>query len=68
MHCLQSFATEEILDNHKKQCLLGNGCQVGNYESGIIKFKNYEKQVPIVLKIYADTEYQERYTNSMEQN
>ena len=26
MSCLQSFTKEEILDNHKKQCLLINGC------------------------------------------
>ena len=36
-HCmssLRSFTTEEILSNHKKQCLLINGCQAVNYESG----------------------------------
>ena len=56
MSCLQSFTTEEILSNHKKQCLLINGCQAVNYESGIIKFTNYNKQIPIPFKIYADTE------------
>ena len=56
MRCLQSFTKEEILDQYKKQCLLINGTQPVNYESGIIKFKNYEKQVPIIFKIYADTE------------
>ena len=81
MHCLQNFITEEILDKHKKQCLLINGTQAVNCESGIIKLKNYEKQVPIVFKIYADTEcflkrsnsfegehtikYQERFPNSI---
>ena len=39
-----------------KQCLLINGFQAVNYESGIIKFINYEKQVPIIFKIFADTE------------
>ena len=79
--CLQSFTTEEILSNHKKQCLLINGCQAVNYESGIIKFTNYNKQIPILFKIYADTEcflkrtkikegehtikYQEHYPNSI---
>ena len=29
MHCLQNFTTEELLDQHKKQCLLINGCQAG---------------------------------------
>ena len=56
MSCLQSFTTEEILSNHKKQCLLINGCQAVNYKSGIIKFTNYNKQIPILFKIYADTE------------
>ena len=56
MSCLQSFTTEKILSNHKKQCLLINGCQAVNYESGIIKFTNYNKQIPILFKIYADTE------------
>ena len=53
MVCLQNFITEEVLSNHKKQCLLINGCQAVNCESGIIKFTNYEKQVPVPFKIYA---------------
>ena len=56
MRCLQSFTKEEILEQYKKQCLLINGTQPVNYESGIIKFKNYEKQVPIIFKIYDETE------------
>ena len=56
MSCLQSFTSEEILSNHKKQCLLINGCQAVNYEPGIIKFTNYNKQKPILFKIYACTE------------
>ena len=56
MSCLQSFTKEEILDNHKKQCLLINGCQAVNYESGTIKFANYNKQIPFLFKIYSDTE------------
>ena len=55
MSCLQQFTTEEILSNHKKQCLLTNGCQAVNYESGMIKFTNHNKQIPILIKIYADT-------------
>ena len=66
MACLQNFTTEEILSNHKKQCFLINGCQVVNYESGQIKFRNYEKQVPIPFKIYADTECFLKRTNSYE--
>ena len=56
MSCLQSFTTEEILPNHKKQCLLINRYQAVNYKSGIIKFTNHNKQITIPFKIYADTE------------
>ena len=56
MSCLQNFTTEEILYNHKKQCLLMNGCQAVNYESGITKFTNHNKQIPILFKKYTDTE------------
>ena len=56
MTCLQSFTTAKILSNHKNQCLLINGCQAVNYESGIIKFTTYNKQIPILFKTYAETE------------
>ena len=56
MSGLQNFTTEEILSNHKKQCLLINGCQAVKYESRTIKFTNYIKQIPILFKIYAGTE------------
>ena len=45
MSCLQNFSTKEILNNNRKQCLLINGCQAVNYESGIVKFTNYNKQI-----------------------
>ena len=60
MHCLQNFTTEEV------QCLFINGCQAVNYESGAIKFINYNKQIPIPFKIYADTECFLKRTNSYE--
>ena len=66
MSCLQDFTTEEILSNHKKQCLLINGCQAVNYESGTIKFTNHNKQIPIHFKIYADTEFLLKRVNSYE--
>ena len=47
MSCLQNFTTEEIPSNHKKQCLLINGCQTIKYESGKTKFRNYNKQIII---------------------
>ena len=68
-HCmsfLHSFATEEILFNHKKQCLLINGCQAVNYESETIKFTNYNKLIPILLKICADRECFLKRFNSYE--
>ena len=55
MSFLQNFTTEKI-SNHKKQCLLINGCPAVKYEQGTIKFKNFEKKIPIPFKIYADTE------------
>ena len=55
MSCLQKFHTKEILNNHRERCLLINGIQVAIYETGLIKFKNYEKQLPIPFKIYADS-------------
>ena len=66
MSCFQSFTTEEILSNHKKQCLLINVCQAVNYESETIKFTNHNKQIPILLKIYADRECFLKRVNSYE--
>ena len=54
MSSTQNFTTEEILSNQKTQCLLINGCQAINDESGIIKFTNHNKQITILFKIYAD--------------
>ena len=56
MACLQNFTIGEIIPNHRKQCLLINGCRAINYESGTIKFRNYENQLPASFKIYAETE------------
>ena len=64
MACLQNFTTKKVLSNHKKQCLLINGCQAVNYDSETIRFTNYEKQVPIPFKINADTESFLKRTNS----
>ena len=66
MSCLQSFTKEEMLNQHKKQCLLINGCQAVNYESGTIKFTNHNKQITILFKIYADTEGFLKRINSYE--
>ena len=66
MYCLQNFTIKEILSNHKKQYLLINGCEAVNYESGIITFTNHNKQIPILFKIYADTECSLKCVNSYE--
>ena len=56
MTCLQIFTTREILNKHKEQCLLINETQAVKYETGTIKFKNFDKQIPIPFKIDADIE------------
>ena len=57
MACLQNFTTKEILNNHREKCLLINETQAVKYETGTIKFKNFDKQIPIPFKIYADIEF-----------
>ena len=54
--CLQCFSSENVLTNHKEDCLSINGQQPVNLEEGIIEFKNYFKQLPDPFKIYADFE------------
>ena len=56
MSYLENFNAEEILSNHKKQCLLISGCQAVNNKSGIIKFTRHNKQIPILFKIYTNIE------------
>ena len=43
-----------MLIKHKEICLNINGKQSVKLEVGIIKFKNYFKQIPVPFKIYAD--------------
>ena len=82
MSCLQNFTTKEILNNHRERCLSINGAQATIYEKGTIKFKNFDKLIPIPFKIYADSEcffektnidlsehtklYEKRIANSMD--
>ena len=63
MSCLQNFTTKEILNNHRERCLLINGTQTAIYEKGTIKFKNFDKLIPIPFKIYADSECFLKKTN-----
>ena len=63
MSCLQNFTTKEILNNHRERCLSINDTQAVIYETGTIKFKNFNNQIPIPFKIYADTECLVKRTN-----
>ena len=54
--CLQWFSSENILINHKEDCLSINGVQSVDVEEGIIDFENYFKQLSVSFKIYADFE------------
>ena len=56
MSCLQNFTPKEILNQHRERCLLINDTQAVKYETGIIKFKNFNKQIPIPSNINADSE------------
>ena len=56
MSCLQNFTTKAILNKQRERCLLLNDTQAVKYETSIIKFKNYGKQIPMTFKIYVDTE------------
>ena len=56
MSCLQNFTTKEILNSHRERYLLINSTQAVKYETGTTKLKNFNKQMPIPFKIYADSE------------
>ena len=55
-NCLQCFSSENVLLEHKEDCLVINGKQNVKLEEGFISFKNYSKQIPVPFKIYADFE------------
>ena len=54
--CLQCFSSEIVLNDHKKDCLLINGSQNVKLEKGFIEFKNFNRQISVPFKIYADFE------------
>ena len=54
--CWQCFNSENVLIKHKENCLSISGQQSINLEKRTIEFKNYFKQLPVPLKIYADSE------------
>ena len=53
---LQCFSSEEVLIEHKEDCLTVNGKQSVKLKSVSISFKNYSRQLPVPFKIYADFE------------
>ena len=61
--CLQCFSSENVLNEHKKDCLLINRGQNVKLEKGFISFKDYPKQMRVPFKIYADEccSYIEKY-------
>ena len=58
MHCLQCFSREDVLTEHKNNCISINGKQaIKMPEKGDkIHFKNHHKQLPVPFVIYADFE------------
>ena len=74
--CLQCFSSENVLIKHKQDCLSINGQQSINLGKGTIEFKNYCKQLPVPVKIYADFEcnlknvecYEVTYTKKYHEN
>ena len=54
--CLQCFNNEQVLIEHRENCLMINGKQRVKVKSGSISFKNYFKQLPVPFKIYAGFE------------
>ena len=54
LHC---FSNENVLREHKENCLVINGIQNVKLGKGSISFKNYSKQLPAPFKIYSDFEW-----------
>ena len=54
--CLHCFSCETVLNEHKKDCLLINNGQNVKLEKGFIESKNFNRQIPVPFKIYADFE------------
>ena len=54
--CLQCFSSEKVLIKHGEDCLMINGGQNIKLEKGFIEFKNFNRQILVPFKIYADFE------------
>ena len=53
---MQCFSSEKVIKEHGKNCLIVNGCQGLKLGKGFIEFKNFNRQIPVPFKIYADFE------------
>ena len=58
MYCLQCFSREDVLTEHKNNCISINGKQAINMpkKGDKVYFKNHHKQLPVPFIIYADFE------------
>ena len=59
MNCLQCFSSKEVLDAHRKDCIVINGKQaikMPNEDENGVEFINHRKQIPVPFVIYADFE------------
>ena len=59
MYRLQCFSSIEILDAHRKNCIVINGKQaikMPNEDENGVEFINHRKQIPVPFVIYADFE------------
>ena len=63
-YSLQCFSSENVLTEHKENCLVINGKENVKLGKGSISFKNYSKQLPTPFKIYADFQCILRPTSS----
>ena len=59
MNCLQCFSSKEVLDAHRKDCIVINGKQaikMPNEDENGVEFINHRKQIPVPFVIYAEFE------------
>ena len=59
MYCLQCFSSKEVLDAHRKDCVVINGKQAIKMpieDENEVEFINHGKQIPLPFVIYADFE------------
>ena len=54
MYCLQCFSSKEVLDAHRKDCIVINGKQaikMPNEDENEVEFVNHRKQIPVPFHI-----------------